>query len=164
MLYLQFTIWKWQVHRRITNFFTVCTKFKVRAKCRAKKTLTKVILLMSINTQFELTSFQSYYFFPIPKINPTSKKIKNCLFLIYYLFEWKTENLSYFYFYLVEKMVKMAPFKVMLTIREVLDSKAVQIIEVCIRFWPFLPIFRILIKIFEPFLIGSGKSSLIPIV
>lgn len=52
----------------------VCTKFKVRAKCRAKKTLTKVILLMSINTQFELTSFQSYYFFPIPKINPTSKK------------------------------------------------------------------------------------------
>ena len=87
MLYLQFTYWKWQVHRRITNFFTACTKFKVRAKCRAKKTLTKVILLMSINTQFELTSFQSYYFFPIPKINPTSKKIKNCLFLNYYLFK-----------------------------------------------------------------------------
>ena len=38
-------------------------------------------------------------------------------------------------------MAKMVSSKLMLIIREALDSKAVQIIEVCIEFWPFLPIF-----------------------
>ena len=38
-------------------------------------------------------------------------------------------------------MAKMVPSKLILIIREALDSKAVQIIEVCIEFWPFLPIF-----------------------
>jgi len=38
-------------------------------------------------------------------------------------------------------MAKMVSSKLMLIIREALDSKAVQVIEVCIEFLPFLPIF-----------------------